>query len=120
MSLYRPRCSLRYRQEEEPGRWTLTGNYDVLVPAASATDTLSSHQGYHVLSFKQNHSDMVKFASRWDENYKLIKYYLEQFSVVARDVIQERFLRMQGKSSNSPKSPLEGWWSLETFGGNLY
>jgi len=46
---------------------------------------------------KKNHSDMVKFSSGWDENYKIIKPFLEQFGSVAVEVIQKRFSMTQGR-----------------------
>jgi hypothetical protein len=48
---------------------------------------------------KQNHSDMVKFSSHWDENYQLIKSLLEQFGTVAVEVIRQRFSMTQGRIS---------------------
>ena len=83
--------------------WARTGDYAILVPVASATDSLSDRPGYHPLPMKQNHSDMVKFSSRFDENYKLVKPFLEQFGTVAVDVIQKRFSMTQGKSSTFQK-----------------
>jgi hypothetical protein len=117
ISIYHPPCSLWHLQQEEFGKWALTGNYDVLVPPASATDSLSSHQGYHVLSVKQNHSDMVKFSSQWDENYQVVKDYLKQFSVVAVEVIRKRFLKTQGQVQLSKTSLEAGVWRLRD---NLY
>ncbi|KAH0537751.1 hypothetical protein FGG08_005499 [Glutinoglossum americanum] len=94
-------------KEEEPGRWALTGNYEVLVSINQATDTLSLDQGprYYRLPIKRNHSDMVKF-SRQDGNYKLVVFYLEEFSAAAVEVIRARFMKAQEPTDT------QGWTQL--------
>ena len=46
---------------------------------------------------KQNHSDLVKFSSNWDENYLLIKSLLQRFGTVAVEVIEKRISMTQGR-----------------------
>ena len=53
-------------------------------------------QGYREIPIQQNHSDMVKFTSRFDGNYKNIRTCLEEFGMAAPDVIRARFSRVQG------------------------
>jgi len=50
-----------------------------------------------VLGMMQNHSDLVKFSSNWDENYLLIKSLLQRFGTVAVEVIEKRFSMTQGR-----------------------
>ena len=69
----------------------------MLVPINSATDSPPKDQRYYIMPIKQNHSDMVKFSSRWDENYKKIVSHLEEFSAAAAEVIRARFSMVQGK-----------------------
>ncbi|KAH0543156.1 hypothetical protein FGG08_002501 [Glutinoglossum americanum] len=85
----------RVAKEVEPGKWALTGDYEILVPVNSATDSCPAEPVHRVLAVKQNHSNLVKFPSRWDENYKLIVSHLGDFSVAAVKTIQARFFDEQ-------------------------
>ncbi|KAI9761696.1 MAG: hypothetical protein M1840_001727 [Geoglossum simile] len=106
LSIYETELT-RVAREEEPGRWTLSGNLEVLVPINSATDhpTTDLRQRYRILPIKQNHSNMVKFSSPYDENYKVIVSHLREFSQAAIVVIQARFLEEQEAPSDSV------WWT---------
>jgi hypothetical protein len=70
----------------------------VLVPVNSATDKppKDHRQRYHVLPIKQNHSNMVKFSSRWDGDYRLIASHLKEFSAAATEALQARY-SVEGK-----------------------
>jgi hypothetical protein len=90
----------------------MTGNYEILVPISLATDSPTTGQGYRVFPIRQNHSDMVKFSSRWDENYKDIRTCLEEFSMAAADVIRARFSRAQGRVQLFKTFSEGGFWRL--------
>lgn len=83
-------------QQNSSGTWGRTGDSEILVPQSLATDSPMNTQGYREIPIQRNHSDMVKFSSRWDENYKNVRTCLEEFSMVAPDVIRARFSRAQG------------------------
>ncbi|KAI9767398.1 MAG: hypothetical protein M1839_004517 [Geoglossum umbratile] len=95
-------------KEEEPGKWTLSGNPEVLVPINSATDNppMDQRQRYRIMPIKENHSDMVKFSSPYDEAYKVIVSQLKEFCEAATTVIQTRFAKEQGTPSDC------GGWTL--------
>ncbi|KAH0555739.1 hypothetical protein GP486_006316 [Trichoglossum hirsutum] len=78
----------RTAREEQPGKWTLTGSHEILVPISSATNNCLNER---LLPMGKSHSDLVKFPNRWDENYRLIVSHLEDFSATASNVIRARF-----------------------------
>ncbi|KAI9861034.1 MAG: hypothetical protein M1813_005463 [Trichoglossum hirsutum] len=100
----------RMPREEQPGRWTRTGDLETLVPVISATDSLFIGPRYYEWPIKQNHSDMVKFSNYHDENYRLISAQLQQFCLEAVGVVQSRFFR--DRVRNMEPTDSEGWTQL--------
>jgi hypothetical protein len=55
----------------------------------------------------KSHADLVKFPSRWDENYRLVVSYLTDFNATACEVIQARFYDDQRPDSQALKPRVE-------------
>ncbi|KAH0553479.1 hypothetical protein GP486_006452 [Trichoglossum hirsutum] len=101
----------RAAKEEEPGRWARTGSFQTLVPKSLATDIPTTSQPCRALPIKRNHSDMVKFSSRWDEYYQMIVSQLTEISAAAVGEIRAKFLGAT-QGSDFDIVPTEGWTQL--------
>ncbi|UKZ60461.1 uncharacterized protein TrAtP1_001739 [Trichoderma atroviride] len=78
-------------KEESPGQWKLTGPPDILVTRTSATGHYSDRVQHKHIAFNQNHSDLPKFGSNYDENYRAIEPFFKECYDDALEVIHKRF-----------------------------
>lgn len=79
-------------KEEPTGEWRLTGRSDILVSRKSAIGHYSDRIHHTPISFNKNHSDLPKFMSRYDENYRAVEPFIIQCYNDACEVIQNRFV----------------------------
>ncbi|RFU79579.1 ankyrin repeat [Trichoderma arundinaceum] len=87
-------------KEESTGVWKLTGPPDILVTRESAKGRHSKRLQHTPIPFNQTHSDLPKFISKFDPNYKVIESFFNESYGDAFGVIQERFID-QGSSRHS-------------------
>ncbi|PON29559.1 hypothetical protein TGAM01_v201808 [Trichoderma gamsii] len=81
----------RNAKEESPGEWKLTGPPDILVTRESAIGHYSDRVQHKPIAFNQNHSDLPKFGSSFDGNYRAIEPFFKECYDDALEVIQKRF-----------------------------
>ena len=78
-------------KEESPGVWKLTGKPEILVTRESATDVCTPGPRQDKLALNHTHSDLPKFSRPWDNNYRLIEFFLDEFRREAVWAVQARF-----------------------------
>jgi hypothetical protein len=69
----------------------LDGEFEKLLEPDSANDIFPPQLIHHRVPFDRNHSELVKFYSRYDPCYSLIERRLQEFSKAAVGVVQARF-----------------------------
>ncbi|OCK74812.1 hypothetical protein K432DRAFT_309928 [Lepidopterella palustris CBS 459.81] len=97
-------------KQESPGVWSLTGKTDILVPRDSAVDSCPPGPRHDELGFNQNHSDLPKFSSPHEHDYRSVDYFLDDFRRDAVRVIQARF-----GNEGMYSSPFNSFLSYEIY-----
>ncbi|KAF8252047.1 hypothetical protein K440DRAFT_658315 [Wilcoxina mikolae CBS 423.85] len=76
------------------GSWQRTGPEVVMVPQSSAIHHSQHDNVHNAWSINSNHSDMVKFSSRFDPNYKVVQGRIREMVASAPEVIRRRIERI--------------------------
>ncbi|KAL6896361.1 hypothetical protein GGI43DRAFT_385900 [Trichoderma evansii] len=79
-------------KEESTGQWKLTGPSDILVTRNSAIGHYSDQVQHNYIAFNRNHSDLPKFISHYDENYRAVEPFFTDCYNDALEAIQKRFV----------------------------
>lgn len=95
-------CASRTARKDTEGKWSMSGDYAVLVDRFSAKSGRSWGESYLFLQpIGRNHSEMVKF-SEYDELGVIVGNCLTRFAKTAPAVIRDRVTRLESSAMSDP------------------
>ena len=103
----------RTARKDATGKWSMSGDYTVLVDRYSARSGRSWEESYLFLQpINRNHSDMVKF-SEYDDAGGIVSSFLMRFAKIAPTVIKQRI----GSSKSFPSDARPSAFRSLSLGG---
>ena len=98
-------CASRTARKDTEGKWSMSGEYAVLVDRFSAKSGRSWEESHLYLQpIGRNHSEMVKF-SEYDELGVIVGNSLIHFARTAPAVIRDRVNRLEPSTMSGPSDP---------------
>jgi ankyrin repeat protein len=133
VSIYETQRS-KTAEKDAHGVWKLTGATEILVSRESAQASFPPEPRHTALGFNQNHADLPKFSGEYDDAYRSIEPFLNEFRHNAVPTIQTRFasmgftskkLQLQSNKEQPglerPKTPLnDPWGGNQGHNGPMY
>ena len=95
-------CASRTARKDKDGKWSMSGDYAVLVDRFSAKSGRSWEESHLFLQpIGRSHSEMVKF-SEYDELGVIVGNSIIQFAGTAPAVIRDRVKRLESSTMSGP------------------
>ena len=95
-------CASRTARKNSDGKWSMSGDYAVLVDRYSAKSGRSWEENHLFLQpIGRSHSEMVKF-SEYDELGVIVRNFLIRFARIAPAVIRDRVNKLESSTTSGP------------------